>query len=144
MSPREDKGMTCSTCGTTGGRCRCSENELRDVRDQIDRACRVVMAMSCIDQENYEADGAAEWNKAVREVVTLRARERELMAGDDSGPRCSHGLSNDVNCGDCIEEARAEGIAQGKREGLAVARNIVLRAANFEDAVNSIDKEASK
>jgi hypothetical protein len=108
--------MSCSTCGATGGRCRCSENDLRDVRDRIDRACRVVSALSCIDQENYEADGAAEWNKAVREVVTLRARERELLRAESSIPRCSHGLSKDVNCGDCIEEARVEGIAQGRRE----------------------------
>ena len=111
--------------------------ELRDVRDQIDRACRVVSALSCIDQENYEADGAAEWNKAVREVVTLRARERELLA------RPVDGRVSVAAAVDAIEEARAEGIAQGRRE---LAENALTErfCHGFESGWELLCAEAAK
>ena len=95
--------------------------ELHALRDRIDRACRVVQALSVglvdmvtwgtnLEKERQELDCA------MYDIMEGRARERELMAQPaDAEPKCSHGISRLANCADCLDAAHAEGIAQGRR-----------------------------
>jgi len=133
--------MSCSTCGATGGRCRCSENDLRDVRDRIDRACRVVMALATLEAtlgyELEEGKARAELDVSEDEIVALRARERELLA------RPVDGRVSVAAAVDAIEEARAEGIAQGRRE---LAENALTErfCHGFESGWELLCAEAAK
>ena len=43
-----------------------------------------------------------------------------------------------------VEAAREEGKREGRKAGLRVAREIVLRAMNPEDTVKCIDEEIAK
>ena len=52
-------------------------NKLCVVRNQIDRACRVLQALSLAGALDDKALG--EWNTTKADLVSLRARERELM-----------------------------------------------------------------
>ena len=95
--------------------------ELHSIRDRIDRACRVMVATNVpipdyVDASAKANNFVAEYNSSLYELLTLRARERELMAQPaDAEPKCSHGISRLANCADCLDAAHAEGIAQGRR-----------------------------
>jgi len=84
--------------------------ELRDVRENIDRVCRVEGALRVANHGSERRELMFyEHERATNELLVLRARERELMAG----------MTEQVSveaAADAIEEASAEGIAQGRRE----------------------------
>ena len=134
--------------------------ELHAIRDHLDRTCRVVQALSVKDHSSEDRSRVYdEHARATDELLKLRARERELMAKPEEANtiarirdlaelwqnrRCVTpyfcqqvlvALGLDPNkvtraVDDC-ELARAEGIAQGRRElaqeALALVRvNAVL------------------
>jgi small-conductance mechanosensitive channel len=118
--------------------------ELRDVRDQIDRACRVGNMLAATlavrlptgheISEEHAGLRLAEIEEEAAEVRKLRARERNLMAVDTEEAEII-AAAEKSECSDIIRErselidernallvkvgeARAEGTAQGRR-GLA-------------------------
>ena len=68
-------------------------DELREIRDKIDRACRVGHMLAATlavhlppghdMREEHTGRRLAQIEDEVDEVIRLRARERELMAGEE-------------------------------------------------------------
>ena len=104
--------------------------ELRELRDRIDRACMVVAAVSCIPiPKSWETqDIINEYNGSLDELLALRARERELTAGPANDEQALDALVVDA-----INKARAEGIAQGRRE---LAREALARGGGLSEAAH--------